>query len=111
MTFTNCIGINPFSLSLEHDLKVLAIFLTLKVLKLGNQLTAYVIFQVSKKRAAEKMLEELKKLPPQSPTNIAASMARLKRKANPGKKKTRNLIKVYQQVSYDRTFCNYAGHL
>ncbi|PNF27237.1 hypothetical protein B7P43_G05304 [Cryptotermes secundus] len=53
--------------------------------------------KVSKKRAAEKMLEELKKLPPQSPTNMAASMARLKRKANPGKKKTRNLIKVYQQ--------------
>ncbi|PNF27239.1 hypothetical protein B7P43_G05304 [Cryptotermes secundus] len=49
--------------------------------------------KVSKKRAAEKMLEELKKLPPQSPTNMAASMARLKRKANPGKKKTRNLIK------------------
>jgi hypothetical protein len=57
------------------------------------------------------MLEELKKLPPQSPTNMAASMARLKRKANPGKKKTRNLIKVYQQVSYDRTFCIHAGHL
>lgn len=53
--------------------------------------------KVSKKRAAEKMLDELRKLPPQSPTNIAASMARLKRKANPGKKKTRNLIKVYQQ--------------
>ncbi|XP_069672127.1 double-stranded RNA-binding protein Staufen homolog 2 isoform X2 [Periplaneta americana] len=49
--------------------------------------------KVSKKRAAEKMLEELKKLPPQSPTNMATSMARLKRKANPGKKKTRNLIK------------------
>ncbi|KAJ4449022.1 hypothetical protein ANN_00416, partial [Periplaneta americana] len=53
--------------------------------------------KVSKKRAAEKMLEELKKLPPQSPTNMATSMARLKRKANPGKKKTRNLIKVYPQ--------------
>jgi double-stranded RNA-binding protein Staufen len=66
-----------------------------------------VVFQVSKKRAAEKMLEELKKLPPQSPTNMAASMARLKRKANPGKKKTRNLIKVYQQVSYDKILCKY----
>jgi double-stranded RNA-binding protein Staufen len=66
-----------------------------------------VIFQVSKKRAAEKMLDELRKLPPQSPTNIAASMARLKRKANPGKKKTRNLIKVYQQVSYDKTLCKH----
>jgi len=53
------------------------------------------------------MLDELKKLPPQSPTNMAASMARLKRKANPGKKKTRNLIKVYQQVSYDKTLCNH----
>nr|CAD7589696.1 unnamed protein product [Timema genevievae] len=53
--------------------------------------------KVSKKRAAEKMLEELKKLPPTSPTNMAATVARLKRKANPGKKKTRNLIKVYQQ--------------
>ncbi|PSN36981.1 Double-stranded RNA-binding protein Staufen [Blattella germanica] len=49
--------------------------------------------KVSKKRAAEKMLEELKKLPPQSPTNMAAAMARFKRKVNPGKKKTRNLIK------------------
>jgi len=52
------------------------------------------------------MLDELKKLPPQSPTNMAASMARLKRKANPGKKKTRNLIKVYQQVSYDKIYVN-----
>ncbi|XP_067010625.2 double-stranded RNA-binding protein Staufen homolog 2 isoform X2 [Anabrus simplex] len=50
--------------------------------------------KVSKKRAAEKMLEELKKLPPSSPTfTISSSLARLKRKANPGKKKTRNLIK------------------
>ncbi|KAK7789159.1 hypothetical protein R5R35_012357 [Gryllus longicercus] len=48
--------------------------------------------KVSKKRAAEKMLEELKKLPPTSPT-LTSSLARLKRKANPGKKKTRNLIK------------------
>nr|CAD7573233.1 unnamed protein product [Timema californicum] len=55
------------------------------------------VIYVSKKRAAEKMLDELKKLPPTSPTNMAATVARLKRKANPGKKKTRNLIKVYQQ--------------
>ncbi|XP_063219361.1 double-stranded RNA-binding protein Staufen homolog 2 [Bacillus rossius redtenbacheri] len=53
--------------------------------------------KVSKKRAAEKMLEDLKKLPPISPTKFTATMARLKRKTNPGKKKTRNLIKVYQQ--------------
>ncbi|XP_049776933.1 double-stranded RNA-binding protein Staufen homolog 2-like isoform X1 [Schistocerca cancellata] len=53
--------------------------------------------KLSKKRAAEKMLEELKKLPPSSPTNLTTSMSRLKRRANPGKKKTRNLIKVYQQ--------------
>jgi hypothetical protein len=38
---------------------------------------------------------------------MAASMARLKRKANPGKKKTRNLIKVYQQVSYDKILCKH----
>jgi hypothetical protein len=75
------------------------------------QLITCVVLQVSKKRAAEKMLEELKKLPPQSPTNMAASMARLKRKANPGKKKTRNLIKVYQQVSYEKTFCKHIGQI
>lgn len=47
--------------------------------------------KISKKRAAEKMLEELSKLPPLP--NVA-SMSRIKRKRVPNKKKTRNLIKV-----------------
>ncbi|CAH0561945.1 unnamed protein product [Brassicogethes aeneus] len=47
--------------------------------------------KISKKRAAEKMLEELSKLPAlPNMTNIA----QLKRKRVPNKKKTRNLIKV-----------------
>lgn len=47
--------------------------------------------KISKKRAAEKMLEELAKLPPLPNMN---SMAHLKRKRVATKKKTRNLIKV-----------------
>lgn len=41
------------------------------------------------------MLDELRNLPPPSPTLVAS---RIKRKSNPGKKKSRNLIKVYHQV-------------
>uniref|UniRef100_V5GT21 Double-stranded RNA-binding protein n=1 Tax=Anoplophora glabripennis TaxID=217634 RepID=V5GT21_ANOGL len=47
--------------------------------------------KISKKRAAEKMLEELSKLPP-LPNVI--NIAQLKRKRVTNKKKTRNLIKV-----------------
>lgn len=47
--------------------------------------------KISKKRAAEKMLEELSKLPPLP--NII-NIAQLKRKRVTNKKKTRNLIKV-----------------
>lgn len=43
--------------------------------------------KISKKRAADKMLEELKKLP-----SLPPSVAKPKR--NPTKKKNRNLIKV-----------------
>ncbi len=46
--------------------------------------------KVSKKRAAEKMLEELQKLPPMPQNNIA----KLKNKQPATKKKNRNLIKV-----------------
>lgn len=47
--------------------------------------------KISKKRAAENMLEELSKLPPLP--NII-NIAQLKRKRVTNKKKTRNLIKV-----------------
>ncbi|CAG9855151.1 unnamed protein product [Phyllotreta striolata] len=47
--------------------------------------------KISKKRAAEKMLEELSKLPPLP--NVV-NISQLKRKRVPNKKKTRNLIKV-----------------
>lgn len=50
--------------------------------------------KISKKRAAEKMLDELKKLPPMSPS--ANGIVRLKRKPAIPKKKTRSLIKAYQ---------------
>lgn len=50
--------------------------------------------QVSKKRAAELMLEELRKLPALPPT----TMVRIKRKPTT-KKKSRNLIKVGQEAS------------
>ncbi|KAJ1526837.1 hypothetical protein ONE63_008401 [Megalurothrips usitatus] len=51
--------------------------------------------KLSKKRASEKMLEELKKLPPESPcatTAAATANAKVKRKPTQ-KKKSRNLIK------------------
>lgn len=50
--------------------------------------------QVSKKRAAELMLDELRRLPPLPPTTLV----RIKRKP-PTKKKSRNLIKVGQEAS------------
>jgi len=46
--------------------------------------------KLSKKRAADKMLEELKHLPPLPPTTFL----RIKKKPNAPKKKSRNLIKV-----------------
>jgi double-stranded RNA-binding protein Staufen len=46
--------------------------------------------KLSKKRAADKMLEELKHLPPLPP----ATFLRIKKKPNAPKKKSRNLIKV-----------------
>ncbi|XP_051157811.1 double-stranded RNA-binding protein Staufen homolog 2 isoform X2 [Leptopilina boulardi] len=52
--------------------------------------------KVSKKRAAETMLEELKRLP-LIPANIQPRTLRLKRKPPTTKKKSRNLIKVYQE--------------
>ncbi|XP_020286396.1 double-stranded RNA-binding protein Staufen homolog 2 isoform X2 [Pseudomyrmex gracilis] len=52
--------------------------------------------KVSKKRAAELMLEELKRLPPLPPAIQNRSM-RVKRKPPATKKKSRNLIKVYQE--------------
>lgn len=54
----------------------------------------YLIHQVSKKRAAELMLEELRKLPALPPTTLV----RIKRKPTT-KKKSRNLIKVGQEAS------------
>lgn len=53
--------------------------------------------KVSKKRAAEKMLEQLRLLPPTTTVTAAGctgAMNRMKRKQNPSKKKSRNLIKV-----------------
>nr|CAH7764588.1 unnamed protein product [Callosobruchus chinensis] len=47
--------------------------------------------KISKKRSAEKMLEELSKLPP---LPAIMNIAQMKRKRVPNKKKTRNLIKV-----------------
>ncbi|XP_012226621.1 double-stranded RNA-binding protein Staufen homolog 2 isoform X2 [Linepithema humile] len=52
--------------------------------------------KVSKKRAAELMLEELKRLPP-LPATIQNRSMRVKRKPPATKKKSRNLIKVYQE--------------
>lgn len=52
--------------------------------------------KVSKKRAAELMLEELKRLPP-LPATIQNRSLRVKRKPPATKKKSRNLIKVYQE--------------
>lgn len=56
--------------------------------------------KISKKRAAEKMLEELGKLPP---LPNMTNMAQLKRKRVPNKKKTRNLIKVNMDKAADLT--------
>nr|XP_029709782.1 double-stranded RNA-binding protein Staufen homolog 2 [Aedes albopictus] len=49
--------------------------------------------KLSKKRAAEKMLDELKKLPPASPEKNTRLLLKQKRKVPLPKKKTRNLIK------------------
>ena len=49
--------------------------------------------KLSKKRAAEKMLDELKKLPPPSPEQSPRMMMKQKRRVPVVKKKTRNLIK------------------
>lgn len=53
--------------------------------------------KISKKRAAESMLTELRKLPPMSPSNSIMDCTQkpkhMKRKAQPVKKKARNLIK------------------
>lgn len=49
--------------------------------------------KLSKKRAAEKMLDELKKLPPPSPEKSTRTALKQKRKVPLPKKKTRNLIK------------------
>lgn len=57
--------------------------------------------QVSKKRAAESMLEELKKLQPLPPT-----AARPKAKSTTSKKKNRNLIKVCYQDQLQQVFKN-----
>lgn len=54
--------------------------------------------KISKKRAAEKMLEELARLPPLPNMN---NIAHLKRKRVATKKKTRNLIKVNMDKSAD----------
>nr|XP_050861386.1 double-stranded RNA-binding protein Staufen homolog 2 isoform X3 [Vespula vulgaris] len=51
--------------------------------------------KVSKKRAAELMLEELKRLPPLL-VNVQNRLSNVKRKPPATKKKSRNLIKVYQ---------------
>lgn len=50
--------------------------------------------KISKKRAAEKMLEELKKLPTFKKTVAQPKIQKPKRKPQQPKKKTRNLIKV-----------------
>lgn len=52
--------------------------------------------KVSKKRAAELMLDELKRLPP-IPGTVQNRAIRLKRKPPATKKKSRNLIKDYQE--------------
>ncbi|XP_034943639.1 double-stranded RNA-binding protein Staufen homolog isoform X2 [Chelonus insularis] len=52
--------------------------------------------KVSKKRAAELMLEELKRLPP-LPATVPCRPIRIKRKPLATKKKSRNLIKDYEE--------------
>lgn len=52
--------------------------------------------KISKKRAAEKMLDLLRTLPPATTiatSGLVGSLSRMKRKSNPTKKKSRNLIK------------------
>lgn len=56
--------------------------------------------KISKKRAAEKMLEKLSKLPPLPNIN---NLVRMKRKRVTTKKKTRNLIKVNSDKSAEFT--------
>ncbi|KAK0172168.1 hypothetical protein PV328_005517 [Microctonus aethiopoides] len=56
--------------------------------------------KVSKKRAAELMLDELKKLPA-TPVTVQCRSVRLKRKPPATKKKSRNLIKDYQEPRPD----------
>lgn len=57
--------------------------------------------QISKKRAAEKMLDQLKMLPPTTTVTAAncPCSIRMKRKPNSTKKKSRNLIKVTNSSS------------
>lgn len=63
--------------------------------------------KISKKRAAEKMLEQLRTLPPTTTVTApgcASALARAKRKATTGKKKSRNIIKetpISQETKYD----------
>lgn len=62
--------------------------------------------KISKKRAAEKMLEQLRTLPPTTTVTApgcASALARAKRKATTGKKKSRNIIKEtpVQESKYD----------
>lgn len=49
--------------------------------------------KLSKKRAAEAMVQKLKELPPSSPIVPIVRVKQIKRKPLPTKKKTRNLIK------------------
>ena len=57
----------------------------------------YTIFQVSKKRAAELMLDRLKQLPP-----VASALVPKPRKVVTSKKKSRNLIKVRRSCDWSR---------
>jgi hypothetical protein len=54
---------------------------------------------MSKKKAAENMLEELRKLPPLSPPEMVVPL-KIKKKQPLVKKKTRNLIKVAQVIIF-----------
>lgn len=62
--------------------------------------------KISKKRAAEKMLEELKKLPTFKKTVAQPKIQKPKRKPQQPKKKTRNLIKVSMSLLFDYLFLN-----
>lgn len=63
----------------------------------SDDLFIHSFLKVSKKRAAELMLDELKRLPPLPVTVQNPTLQRLKRKPQATKKKSRNLIKVYQE--------------